>query len=274
MRLIDSLVIAYARSPSHPAKLRLLDMALSRVGKVNVRTANGAVFRINGRDHIGRNILVHDSYEPRTLALARRLTEGKGKVFLDIGSNLGLFAVNLARNADLRVIAVEPDPENFLELRTNIVLNGLANVTPCNVALGAETGFITLELPMEGNRGMTRVRQNGVSAIDGRHACLTVRQLCEWLKLDRIDLLKMDVEGFEYSVLKGMDFDGRLRPRNLVIEHNGLADHYDQGGGSVFEFMAARDYEALDISGSPAQETNQLDESNVWFRCRRSQVPT
>lgn len=152
------------------------------------------------------------SYDDRYLALGTETMTAGGTV-LDIGANVGLFTIPLARAARARgsrVVAFEPVPANLERLRASIAANGLdATVTVMPYALGAVPGTLRLA-PEAGALGGNAGR--GTSGID-----VEVRTLDDFDDLGRCTFVKIDVEGAELEVLRGGEhFFRRARPRILL----------------------------------------------------------
>lgn len=118
----------------------------------------------------------------------------QGTVALDIGASIGLWTVQLARYAP--VIAIEPLPGNHRWLERNIALNGLQSAVKVHhIAVGSEPGTLRID-SAELDGGSAAI------SLDGTGVDIPVRRLDD-LALQRVALVKMDVEGFELEVLRG-----------------------------------------------------------------------
>ena len=118
----------------------------------------------------------------------------KNGTALDIGANIGVTSAILSEVAPLGVVhAFEPNPDVFSVLARNIKKNDL-NVTAHQTALGDAAGTVRFA----GDSAYGHVSADGVSV-----ACDTVDAVVARLRLDRVDFIKIDVEGFEWRVLKG-----------------------------------------------------------------------
>ena len=128
-----------------------------------------------------------------------------GMTVLDVGANLGLYTVLFARlvGATGRVIAFEPDPALFALLRRNSTLNGFTNITAHNLALGSRSDRAMLR-KMIFNSGDNTLGSDG-SRCFRREVPIQVVALDEFLPALHIDLVKIDVQGWEFEVLRGMD---------------------------------------------------------------------
>jgi FkbM family methyltransferase len=116
---------------------------------------------------------------------------------LDLGANIGLATVWLAKTYDLEgVIAVEPLPENARLLRTNVRANNIA----CQVieaAVGTTTGVTFFAETSESNMGHISEAGREIALVD-------VREIVNELSFAR-PLLKMDIEGMEGELLQSID---------------------------------------------------------------------
>jgi FkbM family methyltransferase len=134
-----------------------------------------------------------------------------GDVVADVGANVGLYTVAIARRVGRtgRVIAYEPDAGNADLLRRNLAMNGVESVVEVReVAVGGERG----EIPFLSDRQQSRFDPVG----DSRVGVVTLDD-----EFERLALLKIDVEGFEGSVLQGaraLLADDSRRPRRIFVE--------------------------------------------------------
>ena len=126
------------------------------------------------------------------------------QVVLDIGANIGITVLNIAKKlkGTGKVIAFEPDPLNFKQLKKNISLNNFKNIELQNIGLGAEKSIQKLHTPTNSNRGGNRIN-NGAS---DKYTLVQIETLNSFAEINlgsKVDLVKIDVEGFEYKVLDG-----------------------------------------------------------------------
>ena len=123
-------------------------------------------------------------------------------VVLDIGTNIGSVLLNLSNNAkDGLVIGFEPYPTNYSRCKQNLLLNDAENVEVLNLGLGDCITEHRLTIVDPFNLGMTRFDPSNTSGISV--PVTTLDQFVSEKKLQKIDLIKIDVEGFEYKVING-----------------------------------------------------------------------
>jgi FkbM family methyltransferase len=182
--------------------------------------------KLDARDLVQETIMLEGTWERNTTAYIGTTLQ-PGDVFLDIGANAGYFTLLASYwvRAGGKVLAVEPNPPMAIQLRENVARSGLTNVLIEEGACSETTGVRSLFVGNSYTRGNASFYKNprndrppaGKSAsIDVR--CTPVDELCDKYRLPRVDLLKLDVEGAELEVLRGMSATlTRWRPR-IVVE--------------------------------------------------------
>lgn len=162
------------------------------------------------------------NYETGTVTLLEQLLK-PGMVFLDVGANIGFFTVLAARlvGTSGAVYAFEPEPSNFQLLSKNIQANYYENIHPLQSAVSNYTGTIELHVSKldNGSHSINREAARGVA--DTVHvATTTLDEFLESADVTSVDILKIDVEGAELSVLEGMSKLLRMFPNTtLLIEY-------------------------------------------------------
>lgn len=143
-----------------------------------------------------------------------------GMTVLDIGANIGYFALHAAREVGERgrVVAFEPEPKNLWFLKHNLALNGFAWAEIVDKALWNEPGQMTLRLTEDSSGGHSLL---GVDAADLSEAQAVQ---VETITLDaflgdnnKIDVIKMDAEGAEPFILEGMSETLAANPKLKIL---------------------------------------------------------
>ena len=143
--------------------------------------------------------------EPETAEFIRRVLR-PGEVFVDIGAHLGEYAIlasMLVKPAGC-VHAFEPRPDFFQSLETNLRLNKCENVWACAEAVCKETGVADFELDPEPSKSALQFKNTearGHEVIQVR--TITLDYYFSHGDMARPNLIKIDVEGAELSVLQG-----------------------------------------------------------------------
>jgi FkbM family methyltransferase len=273
VRWRDSALIGYGRSFEHPFKVRIVRWLTRRLSanRVLVRYAPGAVIGIDPADYVGWTIFKTGHYERASLSLALRLMRHDPGLFVDVGAGFGWYTCALAAVPGSCVISVEPDCESCAALRHNIALNKLQHVAVFAGAVGRKFESVRMIRRAPANSGTTAIVKSDDGGEPGGNwvATTPLEALLERIARPpfRPVLVKVDVEGFERQVLSGLDFFGRFRPKNILME---FVDDFDAWGdfSDVQEFFAAMNYQLCDVLGRELQDAQHLPEANIWARDR------
>ncbi len=171
--------------------------------------------------------------------------------FLDIGSNVGAYSIFVAKNAgpSARVVAVDPNAIVLKRLAFNAMANGLTNIRSVQAAIADADGEMEFALE-ESNMGGSSLQLDREARGGKTIFKVPVRTLAGVVAeagLDRVDAIKIDVEGFEDKVLiPYLNTVARgLYPKAIVLEAN-----IDSWDGDLIGALATAGYET---SGTLAQ---------------------
>ena len=158
-----------------------------------------------GDQAIGQAIAVTGDYEPVVSRTIRGLLK-PGGVFVDVGANYGWHSLGAARTVGPggRVISIEPNPRNAGLLRRSAAANGFSHLTVVAVAAGDADGFGALET--DGSNGRIVAIDTEITEALACSFVVPLRRLDGILEIDvdrPVDVMKIDVEGFELAALNG-----------------------------------------------------------------------
>lgn len=149
--------------------------------------------------------------------------ESSGGVYVDVGANFGWYTCLFSKFAgsDGQVFSVEPDSSNLKLLRQNVAQNALNNVTIFPCAVSKERGFLQLHKAPPTNPGMHSFVTQGHTPERPEDQHIEMRTLDDLLSQTSgtINLLKMDIEGFEVNALLGAQATLQ-RCKYLLIEYS------------------------------------------------------
>ena len=185
-----------------------------------------AKFQVNLSDHIGGQIFWHGQYSFAVLQLAAKLLGPTDTVF-DVGANIGEFSVFAARRLPFgQLHAFEPMRELCARARRNCELNELHNAHVHQLGLGAQVGNLPIykvSTPDDDgavNNGMNTLFNGEGFKVAENIDIVTLDEWCERRQVSKLELMKIDVEGAELSMLLGGSATiKRLRPK-MIIEVN------------------------------------------------------
>lgn len=209
-RLVRILARAYLKLPVQPLRRPLRKLlhlySIHLGGQRIVAQVQGILYELDLREQIDRSIYFYGAFEQATgLALARLVRPGM--TVIDIGANVGCHACPLAKLVDPgKVVAFEPMPWARRKLRRNLELNGFTNVVVEELALS------DAELPAQSVhfRSSWRVGRPGESDHEDPSSrplvevgFATLDSYVKGHNLHSIDVIKLDVDGYELKVLRG-----------------------------------------------------------------------
>ncbi len=225
--------------------------------EVNSCSERNLLLDLNLQDDISRQWYYwgYQGYEQATVRLFCELLTTKTRVF-DVGANVGYYtliaAAHLAGKG--QVHAFEPNPSVFQSLLHNTQLNSFANVQLEQIVMSDTDGEVCFFLPPEtaqSNGSLIRgfvVDQKAVLMKSMRFDSYCVEQ-----GIERVDLVKIDVEGAELKVLNGMgDLVDQWTP-DFILE---VLQPFD---ASLDSFFTARDYRKFLITDDGPSEVNKIE---------------
>jgi FkbM family methyltransferase len=231
------------------------------------------MLRISASDYIGWSLIRTGAYEPRTLQLALELmVSNGGGTFIDVGANVGLYSLAVGSIENTSVVAIEADCSNGAELRKNIEKNQLP-IRIFSGAVGRASGFASMQWRSSNNSGSAFTASAPTSDI-ANGTWVPVARLDDVFEavasdLPRPYLMKLDIEGSERDALEGLDFMGRYRPRNIIIELNDLSNEAWGGYNGFCKFFDDHGYDLYLVTGERLSPGLDLVEDNVWARERQ-----
>ena len=179
-----------------------------------------------------------------------------GKIFIDLGAFIGEYSINLADNFE-EVWAYEPATDSYKKLQVSIEKYGVKNIKTFNEAVGSEVGLKKLY------RNRDHQEKSGIKFVWGGSTGFDRRNLDEYtvplenvhvttlkeiIGEKEIDLIKMDVEGHEGSILQGGK-DVIRQVKHIIIElHNNRGD--------VYGFLRRNGF----------KQVKTWEEKRIWFK--------
>jgi FkbM family methyltransferase len=206
-------------------------------------------------ENVGFDILINGIYEEQTHTLLNDLIP-QGGSFLDIGGNIGSITVPLCKKRpDIMAIAVEAAPWIFPYLERNIRDNEIPNVKLANNAIYDQDGLeMDFYSPADkfGKGSLASVFTNKSEKVVSK----TLDTLVKEHGIATVDVVKVDVEGFEYFVFKGGQrlLSGEHRP-TVFFEFVDWAERNAQGlaAGTAQQYMLDIGYDLYIITEKNAR---------------------
>ncbi len=188
-----------------------------------------------------------DHYESITLRLWRELSK-RARFILDIGSHIGTFALVAAdANPSAKIIAVEVDDAHFRQLQKHAA--SYPNISPVHAAIADQPSMLWF-CPGDANDGAGRLcpEKSGDPRCRPVEA-ISLSSLCQTLAVSSVDLIKIDVEGYEHALLTGdLPFWETLAPANIILELT--IDRKNRApADEIFRIMQGRGYSFRRLQG-------------------------
>ncbi len=184
------------------------------------------------------------------MPLAKYLEKQSGAMAVDIGANRGYITVVLAQRFD-EVIAFEPNPTNKRSLEETLLINATKNVQIVQAALSATS--VPAMMRVSASHGHHTLEAGHITREVDSEQVETQRfdDFAKALSIKSFDLIKIDVEGHEISVLNG--FGEMLRPdvvKQIIFEHSlVLSKVQGRSEYEVVDFLNAAGYEVQTLDG-------------------------
>lgn len=170
----------------------------------------------------------------------------KGDFFADLGANIGFYTVRCAKMVgdQGRILAIDADPISFDRLSKNVAMNDFKNVTLVKSGLSDCTETLTMGINPT-NRGGNSFLQFYTSKTTVELACRTLLSILNEQKIDRLDGMKIDIEGYEFKVLKHFFSNAptTLFPKFIIMEYQQVWD--EKAGGSSIELILSYGYKLV-----------------------------
>lgn len=180
-----------------------------RSHETRFRTVQGFELEGDIADVVQSRIYFFGVWEPVITAFVQQRLR-TGDTFIDVGANVGYYSMLASSlvGPTGSVIAIEASPRIYQSLLTNIRLNALGNIRTTNVAASDAVGELELYEANTWNRGSTTTSATWAAksqlSVSGRVPALPMDQIVTTAEFSRCRLIKIDVEGAEWSVCRGL----------------------------------------------------------------------
>lgn len=192
--------------------------------------------------------VLREDYEPELYYLERSLAPGS--VFIDAGANTGIYTVLAAKLVGDagKVLSFEPGEESYKNLDRNVKLNNLSQVKLFKSALSDTEGTAKFYHIDNAPNSYSLGGDGSENTTYEEVATTTIDSVLSREGIDRVDFIKMDVEGAEEYVLQGAkDLFGRMRPQVLFEINEKAIDRFQLSDSGAWNFLKSLGYEFFTV---------------------------
>jgi FkbM family methyltransferase len=203
-------------------------------------------------------------YETDESMMMERLIKD-GDTFFDVGANIGWYSINIAlsRRAS-KIFSFEPIPMTYSNLRRNMEINAVQNITAHNFGLSNQAGEFAFYYYPEGSGNASA--KNLTERSDVEVVQCRVRTLDDFVAEKRlsVDFIKCDVEGAELMV-----FQGGLETikRDLPIVFSEIlrkwSSKFNYNPNEIFDFFRTFGYNPFTVKDGTLKLFNKMDETTI-----------
>jgi FkbM family methyltransferase len=221
-------------------------------------------------NYIEWSLLSTGTYEDEINKLIR-ISLKPGHIALDIGANIGLQSIRMAQCVGNSGHVYSFEPLNYLQkkLKRNIGLNKLENVTLLPFALSDQAGETTYTIDETNwNQGTFNLNNKNSGSKAQQIIVKVADQLTEIRTLSRLDLVKIDVEGFEFHVLKGLEATLKKHLPRIIFEYD--SNYWDNNGHHISDcsdFLKGLGYQLYQITSVGCElisDTKNIHSGNLF----------
>ncbi|HET9387960.1 MAG TPA: FkbM family methyltransferase, partial [Gemmatimonadales bacterium] len=226
---------------------------------VVMRWLGDLLVTIRPGNELSRVLFLTGNFEPNELMwLTQTLTEGM--TMLDIGAHVGMYSLiasKLVGDSGV-VVAMEPSTREFQQLSVHMALNDLRNVRCVHAAASDASGEATLKVASEWNSGHNTFGEFFVDSVEKtgeeRVRTRTVDEVVIDQQLQRVDVIKIDVEGHEVKVLAGAaETLARFRPTLLIEVFEETLRRQGASATAVLAFLERQGYRLQEFSDTTGE---------------------
>jgi FkbM family methyltransferase len=196
----------------------------------------------------------HNNTIESKIFVSSRLREGKeldvisgfiknGGTFLDIGANIGYYSLMAANLGATKIIGVEPNPIVLDRFKANIKFNGFERqIKTFQIGIGEKQGALDLRLS-QADMGGSSILNTTLNSDKIKIKIIPLSELLKKQGVTKVDVLKIDIEGFEDKALFPYfeTLDKKHYPRLIIMEDSSQKDW----NGNILEWLLSNGYRVL-----------------------------
>jgi FkbM family methyltransferase len=218
---------------------------------------------VNPSEHIQQQLFWYGYYE-KNAVLTWEIFVKPGSIAADIGANTGYYSLVAATKAKM-VYAFEPAGKTRENLEENVLLNDLTNISVQSIAVSDQAGMASLYIANDKNSGMSGLQKP--ENFSGNTEPVKTLTLDQWISANsivKIDCIKIDAEGSELNILKGMKNTlEQFKPVIFIEVISAWLKKFGCSPADIYLLLFGSGYRAFEIIGPgtlrPSAEQKEAD---------------
>lgn len=216
-------------------------------------------------DGVERSLYFTGSYEAGTLDFIKNHLKN-GDSFVDVGANIGLMSIEASKAVGNqgKVYSFEPHPDTVKILRFNIGLNSIENIDVIEKGVGSESGEAKIYDRWDINRGGASLFSSNNNQKGFNIQLVTLDEAFQDIS---IQLIKIDIEGFEFEALKGAKhLLSSENPPILIVECSEETEHQNYSRVALYNWLKNTNskYKFYKLKGSKSRKSRLIEISNQY----------
>jgi FkbM family methyltransferase len=247
-----------------PGRGRLVGKIISSFSQAPTTMRDGVRLEIDPTEWVQLDLLVGKEREASTLKLIRNLVTA-GDEIIDVGAHIGYHSIvaALAAGSTGKVHAFDPQPYNADRVSRNALHNAINNIVVVCAAVGNLDSLVKIPLQDHKDRARLSLASRGPNdlPVSIEVPLLRLDTYISRANIGSVKLLKIDVEGFELEVLRGLG--SRIgNCSNIILEL--LAEQDAHKEEQILNMLWSAGFEIRDVIGRSWSQGQQLLERNIW----------
>ncbi|MEO5892446.1 MAG: FkbM family methyltransferase [Ferruginibacter sp.] len=266
-----SILKFYRKLPLFKGKFRLGHMLFKKLinkdESISFRAHDNIIYQIpNTKENIGKELLINGRYESEIVSFLKKIVND-GAVYFDIGANIGTIGLPvIMKRSNVRYYGFEASPVVFKYLQANFKANCITNYHLYNNLVHSDDNqsmkFYQAELYGKSSLAPTYSQDyvfvNSVS-LDG---------FCKAHNIFHVDVIKIDVQGFELNVFQGMrELLLNRQVAHILFEFEGWAEEQARLPiAAAQEYLLSLNYELFDLEGNKIAGILTTGSNMIWAK--------
>jgi FkbM family methyltransferase len=221
---------------------------------------------VEPEEWIQQHVFLFGTYEINSITCIQNHLQ-KGGVFFDIGANIGCHSLIAAEKVgeNGQIHAFEAISKTYKKLQANIELNGFKNIHTNQVAVYNKSATLDFYIANDDNLGMSSLYQRkDISTNLEQVEAITLDSYVQNNRIEKIDFIKIDIEGAELSAIQGMQETLRHFKPNLLIEISEEIIHEtNQSSLGIISLLQQLGYSMYALTESGDLIETQIEISNI-----------